>query len=179
VADGRWTRIGSTNLNLSSWFGNWELDVAVEDEGVAAQMERLYLEDLERATEIVLTPRHKVRPDRAGPRRERSPAAAGSGSHVLTDAARVGSVLGAAVRGHRTLGRPEASPLLAVGVVLLALALVAVTLPKLVAYALGTGLAAIAAFALVRGLRLRFGRDQDERETVDTDDGIADTEPSA
>ena len=37
VADRRFVRIGSTNLNLSSWVGNWELDVVVEDAGVAAQ----------------------------------------------------------------------------------------------------------------------------------------------
>ena len=28
VADGRWARVGSTNANITSWFGNWELDVA-------------------------------------------------------------------------------------------------------------------------------------------------------
>ena len=38
VADGRWTRIGSTNLNVSSWLGNWELDVGIEDEGIAREM---------------------------------------------------------------------------------------------------------------------------------------------
>ncbi|HMH78555.1 MAG TPA: phospholipase D-like domain-containing protein, partial [Candidatus Udaeobacter sp.] len=46
VADGRWARVGSTNLNLQSWIGNWELDVAVEDEGFAARMEAMYLDDL-------------------------------------------------------------------------------------------------------------------------------------
>ena len=34
VADGLWARVGSTNLNIQSWMGNWELDVAVEDAGV-------------------------------------------------------------------------------------------------------------------------------------------------
>ncbi len=24
VADGRWARLGSTNLNVASWMGNWE-----------------------------------------------------------------------------------------------------------------------------------------------------------
>jgi cardiolipin synthase len=32
VADGRWARVGSSNLNVSSWLANWELDVAIEDE---------------------------------------------------------------------------------------------------------------------------------------------------
>jgi cardiolipin synthase len=35
VADTRRARVGSTNLNLSSWMGNYELDVGVEDEPFA------------------------------------------------------------------------------------------------------------------------------------------------
>ena len=46
VADSRWARIGSTNLNLNSWIGNWELDVAIEDEGVARTLEAHFEEDL-------------------------------------------------------------------------------------------------------------------------------------
>ena len=38
VADGEWARVGSTNLNLASFIGNWELDVAIEDAGFAATM---------------------------------------------------------------------------------------------------------------------------------------------
>ncbi len=60
VADGRWTRMGSTNLNLESWLGNWELDVAIEDPAFAARMEDMYLDDLGRATEIALTARARV-----------------------------------------------------------------------------------------------------------------------
>ena len=37
VADGRWARVGSTNLNLASWLGNCELDAVVEDEPVRAR----------------------------------------------------------------------------------------------------------------------------------------------
>ena len=60
VADGHWARVGSTNLNLQSWIGNWELDVAVEDEGVAGQMQEMYLADLGTATEIMLTRRARL-----------------------------------------------------------------------------------------------------------------------
>ena len=35
VADCRWARVGSSNLNLASWIGNCELDIAVEDEAFA------------------------------------------------------------------------------------------------------------------------------------------------
>jgi cardiolipin synthase len=30
VADGRWARVGSSNLNVASWLGNYELDVTIE-----------------------------------------------------------------------------------------------------------------------------------------------------
>src|SRR6478736_6809356 len=54
VADGRWARVGSTNLNLASWIGNCELDIAIEDETFARCMEAQYESDLANATEIVL-----------------------------------------------------------------------------------------------------------------------------
>ena len=44
VADGTWSRVGSTNLNIASWMGNRELDVIVEDESFARQMERCSLD---------------------------------------------------------------------------------------------------------------------------------------
>ena len=80
VADGHWARVGSTNLNVSSWFGNCELDAVVEEESFAAEMEVMYLQDLENATEIVLDTKRKVRPagepGRAPPRPHRGAAAA-------------------------------------------------------------------------------------------------------
>ena len=54
VADGRWARVGSSNLNLASWIGNCELDIAIEDEVFARCMEAQYETDLGNATEIVL-----------------------------------------------------------------------------------------------------------------------------
>ena len=62
VADARWARVGSTNLNLASWVGNRELDVVVEDEGFGRQMEEMFREDLGQATEIVLRRWARVRP---------------------------------------------------------------------------------------------------------------------
>ena len=61
VADGLWARVGSTNLNIQSWMGNWELDVAVEDAGFGAAMERMFEADLDRATEVLLTARGRTR----------------------------------------------------------------------------------------------------------------------
>ena len=61
VADGHWARVGSSNLNISSWFGNYELDLVVEDEGFAQRMEQMYLDDLANSTEVILDVRKKVR----------------------------------------------------------------------------------------------------------------------
>jgi cardiolipin synthase A/B len=52
VTDGRWARVGSTNLNLASWMGNWELDVIAEDEPFSQQMENMYLGDLNHSSRL-------------------------------------------------------------------------------------------------------------------------------
>ena len=62
VADELWARIGSTNLNIASWMGNYELDVAIEDRSFGEAMAAQYERDLTQATEIVLTHRNRVRP---------------------------------------------------------------------------------------------------------------------
>ena len=59
VADGRWARVGSSNLNVASWIGNYELDAVIEHEPTAAAMEQRYLGDLENSREIVLQPRRR------------------------------------------------------------------------------------------------------------------------
>jgi cardiolipin synthase len=61
VADGLWARVGSTNLNLASWMSNYELDVAIENKEFAEIMAAQYERDPQRATEIVLTTRNRVR----------------------------------------------------------------------------------------------------------------------
>jgi len=35
VADGQWTRVGSTNFDIASWLVNCELDTVAEDETLA------------------------------------------------------------------------------------------------------------------------------------------------
>ena len=45
VFDGRFSRVGSTNLNIASWFGNYELDVLVEDEGFGQEMQEMFRRD--------------------------------------------------------------------------------------------------------------------------------------
>ncbi len=81
VADSTWARVGSTNLNVTSWINNWELDVAIESEAVARQLEERYEQDLTHATEIVLRGRRWRRAQREGRWRRRAllgPTARGS-----------------------------------------------------------------------------------------------------
>ncbi len=56
VADGQWSRIGSSNLNASSLMGNWELDVLVENTGLADAMERQFRIDIARSREVTRRP---------------------------------------------------------------------------------------------------------------------------
>jgi cardiolipin synthase len=56
VADGRWVRIGSSNLNPSSLIGNYELDVLIEDPHLAEAMERQFRRDIARSREVTRRP---------------------------------------------------------------------------------------------------------------------------
>lgn len=130
VADGRWARVGSSNLNLASWISNYELDVAVEDEGFAQEMEVMYLEDLEQATEIVLGPEHRIRPRQQRPRQRRRPRP----RNGVASALRLGNTVAAAIQQRRVLGTVEAATLLAAGLVLLGLATSWLLRPELLAW---------------------------------------------
>jgi cardiolipin synthase len=58
VSDGRWVRIGSSNLNPSSLLGNYELDVLIEEPSLAEAMERQFRLDIARSREVT---RRRVR----------------------------------------------------------------------------------------------------------------------
>ena len=78
VVDGRWIRIGSTNLNFSSLLANYELDVLVDDATLGKAMEAQFRRDLERSVEIT----YPAAP--TGRRRKRRLAALTPGSEVST-----------------------------------------------------------------------------------------------
>lgn len=54
VVDGRWSRIGSTNMNVSSLIANFELDVLVDHIDIARQLEAQFRKDLDRSAEVLL-----------------------------------------------------------------------------------------------------------------------------
>lgn len=156
VADGRWARVGSTNLNVSSWIGNYELDVAVEDEGFAAEMERAYLQDLEGSTEIVLQRGRRVRPVQPRVRASRR-SRRGSASRVAAGALRLGNTVEAAITSRRLLGPAEARTMALGAMMLLTLAVVAALWPQLVAFPVAA-LSAWVGLALLVGARRALRR---------------------
>jgi cardiolipin synthase len=155
VADGRWARIGSTNLNLSSWVGNYELDVIAEDEQFSQVMERMFLKDLEHATEIVLHKKRKVRPATKppgnGPVRK---TVSGSAGRAATGALRIGNVVGAAITNHRVLGRAEAKIMLSAACLLSFLAVVAILWPLVIAVPTALLAGWVAISLLIKAYRL-------------------------
>ncbi|TXF10607.1 phospholipase D-like domain-containing protein [Pelomicrobium methylotrophicum] len=162
VADGRWARVGSTNLNLSSWFGNWELDVAIEDAGVAGELEARFLEDLRRSTEVVLSPRHRVvlssPRERLKAVRER---ARSSARGAVRYAARLGGAVNAAVRGRRLLDAAEAGALATIGAGLVAVALLAWHYPAVIVAPIALVLAWVGITAVLRAVGLYWKRRQE------------------
>jgi cardiolipin synthase len=163
VADGRWARIGSTNLNLSSWLGNYELDVAVEDLRFAGAMETMYEEDIANATEIVLDARRGVcRAGAKGPPARRS--AGGSAARAAAGALRIGNAVGAAIADRRVLGPAEAGIMTGAGLVLLALALIGVFWPLAIALPLALLAAWAAAALLMRAWALRGAAQEGARD---------------
>jgi cardiolipin synthase A/B len=55
VVDGRWTRVGSTDFNPLGVAINYELDAVIEDPRVGADAESMFLADLERSREILVS----------------------------------------------------------------------------------------------------------------------------
>ncbi|MFC3531906.1 phosphatidylserine/phosphatidylglycerophosphate/cardiolipin synthase family protein [Vogesella facilis] len=167
VADERWARIGSSNLNLSSWLANREIDLAIEDAGVADIMAQRFLHDLDNATEIVLGgQRRRPVPARARARQERLPLrqqAAVSAAAAARQAARIGVVLDSAVRGTRDVDDSEASAFLSIGLVLLLLAIAISVFPYLAALPL-TALLLFAAASVLLRARLLYRRRRKKKQ---------------
>jgi len=158
VVDGLWSRVGSSNLNIASWLGNLEIDVAVEDAGFADQLAAQYEHDLQNATEIVLSPRRFRRSERvrrSAARRPRLRHAGGSSSRAAVGALRIANTVGVALANRRVLGRASGAPPLIGALVLMALAVIAISRPAWISWPLG----AIAGwFALNMGIQAWIAR---------------------
>ncbi len=153
VADSRWARVGSTNLNIASWLTNYELDVAVEDEGFAQLMEQTYENDLAHSTELIIKKRRPVRVAGSDPAVSRP----GRGSLVRATAGaiRIGRTVSAAMMNQRLLGPAEARPLALSAFVPLGVALLAIFFPRVIAWPLALLCMVLALMLAVRAWRLR------------------------
>ena len=154
VADRRWARVGSTNLNIASWLGNCEMDAVIENERFAGEMEEMYLQDLANATEIVLD-KHKVRAPGA-PRRSHPIMTSGGGSsgRAAAGAIRIGNTLGAAFTNRRVMEPVEARIVIAAGVLLLLSAILFWFFPSVLVYPVIVVFAWIGFALLYRGYKL-------------------------
>jgi cardiolipin synthase len=168
VSDCCWARVGSSNLNIASWVGNYEMDAVIEDERFAAALEQLYLADLDHSVEIVLRPRRRrfaldskiSQAAKSGPRRESvgGSGSSGSASRAAAGALRLGRTVGAALTEQRVLEPAEARVLFLVGALLLGLGAVALYWPLAIAAPFSVILAWIAIALLARAYALRRQR---------------------
>jgi cardiolipin synthase len=156
VADGWWSKVGSTNLNFSSLFANWEIDLVAEDTGFASKMEQLFEEDLAGAREVrlVRTGRdQKVRPDAPidteDRRARRSAVGSGTGSGAILT--RVGSV--ALQKSGAPLNTHEQALSAAASGALLGTSLLAARYPRLVAWPLATAGGLLGGIGVLRAAR--------------------------
>jgi cardiolipin synthase len=172
VADGFWSRVGSSNLNLASLLGNWELDVAVTDLNFAQEMEALFERDLESSVEVTLVNSARVAgigikerravermlapdledtlsPTRTAAREARQRSFRGSQvSRFLGRLARAATVLARALVGQRTVGREDTGWVTVWAVILLTVGIVGFLFPRVTAWPMALlslllGLAAI------------------------------------
>ncbi|MGH7530732.1 MAG: phospholipase D-like domain-containing protein, partial [Gemmatimonadales bacterium] len=62
LADHEWVRIGSSNLNVSSLLGNYEMDLMVDGDGLSQEMAAQFLFDMGESRELVLQARRRLPP---------------------------------------------------------------------------------------------------------------------
>lgn len=153
VADGVWSRVGSSNLNLASLMTNWEMDVVILDRQFASEMERLFLEDLASAVEISLPApgmdggrRHLTRSpgladttnadaDVAAARSARRRARRGTRlGRIVSRISRASIVLSRALLGVRNVGSEESAWITAIALGLMAMGIIGFVAPRFVAW---------------------------------------------
>ena len=161
VADGRVSKVGSTNLNFSSLAANWEIDLVAEDPGFAAQMERLFEEDLANAREVRLVRSARgAKPEPTGPiddsNRGARRSVVGSGSGSSATIVRVGST--ALQKSDAPLRTHEHALAAAASGTLLGASLLGARFPRLLAWPLAAVGFLFGGLGVVRAVRSAFSR---------------------
>jgi cardiolipin synthase len=166
VADGRWSRVGSSNSNLASWITNRELDVTIHDPSFAGDMEAMYLRDLENASEVILSngrPRAKASaaPFKSSHRARK----AATGSRLLAGVIGFGGTANAALARRRILGASETRNILLAGIGLLLLAAIALFQSWLIDIPLAFFAVWVGTTLLIRAFRLFTAHAADSTKT--------------
>lgn len=130
VFDGAFSRIGSTNLNIASWFGNYELDVLIEDKDFGKKMQERFLEDLTNSTEIVLEDANKRVKLKKTDKSRRRLAGTGSVRKATAGAINAATSIGSAITKQAKLGSAESRLLFIVGGALIFVALLFAFFPR-------------------------------------------------
>jgi cardiolipin synthase len=144
----------------------------VENEAFAAHMERMYLEDLQYSTELVLHPRRRLSltgiggqraPRNRGDGRQRREVLGmsgqgGSASRAAAGALRLGRTVGAALTEQRVLQSTEARLVAIVGALLLVIAVAAVLWPLVIAIPLAAIFLWMSIALLIKAHSLRTAR---------------------
>lgn len=156
VADGWWSKVGSTNLNFSSLAANWEIDLVAEDRRFGVKMEEMFEEDLAHGREVRLLgtgQRPRVRPERpietADRRARRGVVGSGSGGSAI--ATRVGSV--ALQKSGAPINTYEHALAAGASVTLLGTSLLAARFPRLVAWPLAATGGLLGGIGVLRAAR--------------------------
>ncbi|HEX2728324.1 MAG TPA: phospholipase D-like domain-containing protein [Rubrobacteraceae bacterium] len=180
VADGWWSKVGSTNLNFSSLTANWEIDLVAEDTSFAAQMETLFEEDLSNAREVLLagtSTRPSVRPERRidsadrENRRTSRRGVIGSGSGGSATVIRVGAT--ALRQSSAPLETHERKLAAAASGALLGASLIGFRFPRLVAWPLAAAGGLFGGLGVLRALRTSISNERSKpalitRNTVES-----------
>lgn len=167
VADRRWARVGSSNLNVSSLFANYELDFLADDVATADLLAAQFRRDLQESREIVLQPRRRLLPPRLvdsvaqdGQHRAADEGPRRPGSRVKRSRYQLGAVAVVALRRvagglRRALAATAAMLFLIIGVLLLVFPRVAGAIVAALAFWMALGFA-------VYGFGKRRARDRED-----------------
>jgi cardiolipin synthase len=152
VFDGRFSRVGSTNLNIASWFGNYELDVLVENTEFGKKMQEMFLKDLGNSTEIVLEDTGRKKGKRVRPANGKKKGG-GSMRKATAGALNAATSIGSAIANKSPLGPAEARLLFITGIALLLLALAFIFFPRIASIPLVVLLLLLAIPTLVKAIQ--------------------------
>ncbi|NNE99496.1 MAG: cardiolipin synthase B [Pyrinomonadaceae bacterium] len=159
VFDGKYSRVGSTNLNVASWFGNYELDVFVEDEMFGRKMQEMYSRDLENSTEIVLADTERKRFHMRKRSEKKNRTRGGSVANATVGAINTATSISSVITQKAPLGKAESRLLFLAGSLMLLIALLFIFFPRAASIPLVVILLIMAFSTLVKAAR-HYGRRQ-------------------